>query len=68
MISLLKKEHEIKDIHYHFINIKQSVRNAIRKIKPENYLNYFRYAYRKEELRKYEKKKSTRYRSPKSYK
>lgn len=32
------------------------------------YLNYFRFAYRKEELRKYEKKKSTKYRSPKSYK
>lgn len=45
--------------------LKQSVRNAIIKIKPENYVNYFRFAYRKEELRKYEKKKSTRYRSPK---
>jgi transposase len=57
-----------KDGVLSFDLLKQSVRNAIRKIKPENYVNYFRFAYRKEELRKYEKKKSTRYRSPKSYK
>ena len=57
-----------KDGVLSFDLLKQSVRNAIRKIKPENYLNYFRFAYRKEELRKYEKKKSTRYRSAKNYK
>ncbi len=57
-----------KDGVLSFDLLKQSVRNAIRKIKPENYVNYFRFVYRKEELRKYEKKKSTRYRSPKSYK
>ena len=57
-----------KDGVLSFDLLKQSVRNAIRKIKSENYLNYFRFAYRKEELRKYEKKKSTGYRSLKSYK
>ena len=55
-----------KDGVLSFDLLKQSVRNAIRKIKPENYLNYFSFAYRKEAFRKYEKKKSTRYRSPKS--
>lgn len=48
--------------------LKRSVRNAINKIRPENYLNYFRFAYRKEELRHSRKKRSTRYRSPKNYK
>jgi putative transposase len=48
--------------------LRTSVRTAIGKIRPENYLNYFRFAYRKEELRQYEHKLSTLHHKPKTYK
>lgn len=48
--------------------VRTSIRNAIKRIKPESYLHIFQYAYRRDELRKYEKKVSTLYRKPKTYK
>lgn len=51
-----------------FNALRTSVRTAITKIRPENYLNYFRFAYRKEELRQHEQKLSTLYHKPKVYK
>lgn len=51
-----------------FNNLRNSVQNAINKIRPENYLNYFRFAYRKNELRQYQPKLSTLYHYPKNYK
>jgi len=48
--------------------VRESIRNAIGKIKPEHYLHYFQYAYRKAELRTVVKKPSTLLRPPKSYK
>ena len=49
-------------------DLQRSVRSAIKRIRPEHYLNYFRFAYRKAELRTYDKKLSTKRRSPKLYK
>lgn len=57
-----------KDGVLNYRDLQRSVRSAIRRIRPEHYLNYFRFAYRKAELRTYEKKLSTKHRSPKVYK
>jgi hypothetical protein len=51
-----------------FNELKQEVKNAIYKVKKENYENYFTYAYNKEELRKYKRGISTLKRKPKIYK
>lgn len=48
--------------------IVQSIRNAIRQIRTESYLHIFQYAYRRAELRQYERKVSTLHRKPKAYK
>ena len=48
--------------------LKRSIRTAIGKITLENYKNYFRVAYRTNELRQHERKDSTRKRKPKDYK
>ena len=48
--------------------MKIEVKNAIDKVKPENYKNYFNYAYKKKDNRKYNRKISTRKRKTKLYK
>ena len=50
-----------------FNELEQEVKNAIYKVKKENYENYFVYAYKKEELRKYKRGISTLKRKPKIY-
>jgi transposase len=57
-----------KDGVLNYRDLQRSVRSAIRRIRPDHYLNYFRFVYRKAELRTYEKKLSTKSRSPKVYK
>ena len=47
--------------------LKQQIKIAIGKIKPENYKNYFLYAYKKNKL-KLPRKESTRKRKSKKYK
>ena len=51
-----------------FNELKIEVKNAIDKVKPENYNNYFNYAYKKKDNRKYNRKISTRKRKTKLYK
>ena len=51
-----------------FNELKEEVKNAISKVKKENYKNYFNYAYKKNELRKYKRNISTLRRKPKNYK
>ncbi len=48
--------------------IRASIEKALRKIKSENYLHIFQYAYRKEQIKKPQFKLSTLYRKPKTYK
>jgi transposase len=48
--------------------VRQSITTALIKIKPENYLHHFQYAYQKDDLKKFERKKSTFFRKPKVYK
>ena len=51
-----------------FDDLKKEVKKAIKKVKRENYKNYFLYAYKKNELRKAKKGVSTLVRKPKIYK
>jgi hypothetical protein len=51
-----------------FDELKKEVKKAIKKVKRENYKNYFLYAYKKNELRKLKKGTSTLARKPKIYK
>jgi transposase InsO family protein len=51
-----------------FNELEQEVKNSIYKVKKENYENYFTYAYKKEESRKYKRSISTLKRKPKNYK
>ena len=44
------------------------VEESIKKVKKQNYFNYFKYAYQKEKHQNYEIKKSTLRRRPKIYK
>jgi hypothetical protein len=44
------------------------IKNAINNVKKENYVNYFNYAYKKENLKPYTTKLSTLFRKPKMYK
>ena len=48
--------------------VRESIRRALRRIKPEHYLHYFQYAYRKAELRTVVRTTSTKSRPPKTYK
>jgi hypothetical protein len=51
-----------------FSDLKRVLRVAMARISPENYRNYFLFAYRKQELRKRRRQKSTRSVSQKTYK
>ena len=51
-----------------FDDLKKEVKKAIKKVKRENYKNYFLYAYKKNELRKAKSGVSTLVRKPKIYK
>ena len=51
-----------------FNELKEETKKAINKVSKENYKNYFNYAYKKENLRKYKKGISTLRRKPKNYK
>ena len=51
-----------------FDNLKKEVKKAIKKVKRENYKNYFLYAYKKNELCKAKRGVSTLVRRPKIYK
>ena len=51
-----------------FDELKKEVKKAIKKVKRENYKNYFLYAYKKNELRKAKRGVSTLVRKPKIYK
>jgi transposase-like protein len=48
--------------------LNEEIKNAIKMVRKENHKNYFDNAYNKEELSKYTRKLSTRYRKPKLYK
>tara|TARA_B100000795_G_C22799549_1_gene441107 strand:+ start:645 stop:1676 length:1032 start_codon:yes stop_codon:yes gene_type:complete len=48
--------------------LKKETKKAINKVSKENYKNYFNYAYKKDNLRKYKKGISTLRRTPKNYK
>lgn len=50
------------------IELKESVKRALEKVKIIHYQNYFAYAYDKKQLTRLEKKRSTKHRSPKIYK
>ena len=51
-----------------FNELKEETKKAIDKVSKENYKNYFNYAYKKDDLRKYKKSISTLRRKPKIYK
>ena len=51
-----------------FNELKEETKKAINKVSKENYKNYFNYAYKKDDLRKYKKSVSTLRRKPKNYK
>lgn len=62
------KHHLKADGVLSFSDLKRVLRVAMARISPENYRNYFLFAYRKQELRKRRRQKSTRSVSPKTYK
>ena len=51
-----------------FNELKIEVEQSIKKVKTQNYFNYFKYAYQKDKYQNYEIKKSTLRRRPKIYK
>ena len=51
-----------------FNELKEETKKAINKVSKENYKNYFNYAYKKENLRKYKRSVSTLRRKSKNYK
>jgi hypothetical protein len=53
---------------YTFEGLDKNIEKAIEKVKPENYKNYFDYAYKTKESLEYSKKSSTRKCKPKKYK
>jgi len=53
---------------YTFEGLEKNIDNAIDKVKPENYKNYFNYAYGKQFKTEYNRKPSTRKCKPKKYK
>jgi hypothetical protein len=48
--------------------LNNEIKNAINNVKKENYINYFNYAYKKENLKLYTTKLSTLFRKSKMYK
>jgi hypothetical protein len=62
--TYIKKNRDI----YTFEGLDKNIENAIEKVKPENYKNYFDYAYKTKESLEYSKKSSTRKCKPKKYK
>jgi predicted AAA+ superfamily ATPase len=48
--------------------LNNEIKDAIHNVKKENYVNYFNYAYKKENLKPYTTKTSTLFRKPKLYK
>jgi transposase-like protein len=60
----LKKNRNV----YTFEGLEKNIDNAIDKVKPENYKNYFNYAYGKQLKPEYNRKPSTRKCKPKKYK
>jgi hypothetical protein len=62
--TYIKKNRDI----YTFEGLDKDIEKAIKKVKPENYKNYFDYAYKTNESLEYSKKSSTRKRKPKKYK
>ena len=48
--------------------LNNEIKDAINNVKKENYVNYFNYAYKKENLKPYTMKISTLFRKPKIYK
>ena len=48
--------------------LEKNVDNAINKVKPQNYKNYFENAYNKDAYKDYVKKDSTLKKKPKNYK
>ena len=55
-----------KELKYDELN--NEIKDAINNVKKENYVNYFNYAYKKENLKQYTMKRSTLFRKPKIYK
>lgn len=51
-----------------FNELEEEIKKSIKKVKKENYINYFNYAYKKEVLKEYIKKDSTLKRELKKYK
>ena len=51
-----------------FNELEGEIKNAIEKVKPENYKNYFNYAYKQKDTRIYTRKISTRKKKSKYYK
>ena len=51
-----------------FNDVNENVKSALKKIKSENYKNYFKFAYKNKDIRKSSKKYSTLKRKPKTYK
>ena len=51
-----------------FNELEVEIKNAIEKVKPENYKNYFNYAYKQKDNRIYTRKISTRKKKSKYYK
>jgi hypothetical protein len=51
-----------------FNELEIKIKNAIDKVKPENYINYFNYAYKQKDNRIYTRKISTRKKKSKIYK
>lgn len=62
--TYLKKNRNVKD----YKELENNVNTAIAKVKPENYKNYFEYAYNMKEGMEFTKKQSTRRRKLKKYK
>jgi transposase len=62
--TYIKKNRDI----YTFEGLDKNIEKAIEKVKPENYKNYFDYAYKTKESLEYSKKSSTRKCKPKKYK
>ncbi len=62
--TYIKKKRNV----YTFEGLEKNIDNAIDKVKPENYKNYFNYAYGKQFKLEYTRKPSTRKCKPKKYK
>lgn len=61
------KHHMTDMITSCFSEIQDAINYALTKISPQNYLNIFRYAYRMQELRNRQRRRSTKHRRSKTY-